>query len=189
MTITETPSLPNGVNVEALLGAREAFKGDTSLTKFTWRARNEWVDGTHSRTTIEDFYGVGDEQSHDGPQVHDADHPALFAAEDNGSTPVEFVLHALAACLTGGVASVAANRGITLNSVTAVIEGDMDIQGILGMDPEVRNGYSAVRVSFEVDADASADDIEALVKQSQKRSAVYDILTGVTPVEIGVTAK
>ena len=190
MTITDsTPALPNGVNVEALLGAREAFKGDTSLTKFTWRARNEWVDGTHSRTTIEDFYGVGGEQSHNAPQVHDADHPALFAAEDNGSTPVEFVLHALAACLTGGVASVAANRGITLNSVTAVIEGDMDLQGILGMDRDVRNGYSGVRVSFEIDADATAEEIEGLVQQSQKRSAVYDILTGNVPVEIGVSAK
>jgi uncharacterized OsmC-like protein len=190
MSITETtPALPNGVNVEALLGAREAFKGDTSLTKFTWRARNEWVNGTHSRTVIEDFYGVGGEQSHNGPQVHDADHPAIFAAEDNGSTPVEFVLHALAACLTGGVASVAANRGITLRSVNSVIEGDMDLQGILGMDRDVRNGYQGVRVSFEIDADASAEEIEAVVQQSQKRSAVYDILTGNVPVEITVAAK
>lgn len=189
MTITETPTFPNGVNVDALLGAREAFRGDTSLTKFVWRARNEWVNGTHSRTTIEDFYGVGGEQSHDGPQVHDADHPALFAAEDNGSTPVEFVLHALAACLTGGLAAVAANRGITLNSVTSTIEGDMDLQGILGMSGDVRNGYSDVRVAFEVDADATAEEIEALVAQSQKRSAVYDILTGATPVEISVVAK
>jgi uncharacterized OsmC-like protein len=189
MTTTDFQALPNGVNVEALLSAREAFTGDTSLTRFTWRARNEWVNGTHSRTTIEDFYGVGGEQSHAGPQVHDADHPALFAADDNDSTPVEFVLHAIAACLTGGLAAVAANRGITLNSVTSVLEGDMDLQGILGMDPDVRNGYHGVRVAFEVDADASAEEIEALVAQSQKRSAVYDILTGATPVEISVTAK
>ena len=189
MTVTESPTHPNGVNVEALLCAREAFKGDTSLTKFQWRARNEWVNGTHSRTTIDQFYGVGDEQSHDAPQVHDADHPALFAAEDNGSTPVEFVLHALAACLTGGVAAVAANRGITLNSVNSVIEGDMDIQGILGMDRDVRNGYQGVRVTFEIDADATPEEIAGLVQQSQRRSAVYDILTGATPVEIDVVAK
>jgi uncharacterized OsmC-like protein len=189
MTITDTPQLPNGVNVEALLGAREAFKGDTSLTKFTWRARNEWVNGTHSRTTIDDFYGVGGEQSHNAPQVHDADHPALFAAEDNDSTPVEFVLHALAACLTGGVAAVAANRGVKLNSVTSVIEGDMDLQGILGMDRDVRNGYSNVRVTFEIDADASDSEIEDIVAQSRKRSAVYDILTGNVPVEIAVASK
>jgi len=189
MTITETPQLPNGVNVEALLGAREAFKGDTSLTKFTWRARNEWVNGTHSRTTIDDFSGVGGEQSHNSPQVHDADHPALFAAEDNDSTPVEFVLHALAACLTGGVAAVAANRGVKLNSVNSVIEGDMDLQGILGMDREGRNGYSSVRVVFEIDADASDEEIEAIVAQSRNRSAVYDILTGNVPVEITVAAK
>ncbi len=192
MTTTETPetqALPNGVNVEALLGAREAFSGDTTLTRFTWRARNEWVNGTHSRTTIEDFYGVGGEQSHDRPQVHHADHPALFAAEDADSTPVEFVLHALAACLTGGVASVAANRGVTLHSVTSVLEGDMDLQGILGMDREVRNGYSAVRVRFEIDADATDEEVASIVRQSQKRSAVYDILTGNVPVEIDVATK
>ena len=145
MTITETPALPNGVNVEALLGAREQFKTDTSLTQFQWRARNEWVNGTHSRTVIDDFSGAGGEQAHKAAVTHDADHPELFAAEDNGSTPVEFVLHAIAACLTGGIASVAANRGVTLNSVTSTIEGDMDIQGILGMDRNVRNGYGVIR--------------------------------------------
>jgi uncharacterized OsmC-like protein len=187
MTTTETaPALPNGVNVEALLGAREAFKGDLSLTKFQWRARNEWVNGTHSRTVIDDFSGVGGPQAHKEPQVHHADHPELFAAEDNSSTPVEFVLHAIAACLTGGLAAVAANRGVQLNSVSSTIEGDMDIQGILGMDPEVRNGYSKVRVNFEIDADADEETVAALVQQSIKRSAVYDILTGATPVEVTV---
>jgi uncharacterized OsmC-like protein len=187
MTTTETaPALPNGVNVEALLGAREAFKGDLSLTKFQWRARNEWVNGTHSRTVIDDFSGVGGPQAHKAPQVHHADHPELFAAEDNDSTPVEFVLHAIAACLTGGLAAVAANRGVTLNSVSSTIEGDMDIQGILGMDPDVRNGYSTVRVNFEIDADADDETVAALVQQSIRRSAVYDILTGVTPVEVTV---
>jgi uncharacterized OsmC-like protein len=185
-TTTESPSLPNGVNVEALLGAREAFKGDTSLTKFQWRARNEWVNGTHSRTVIDDFTGVGGPQSHKAPQVHHADHPELFAAEDNDSTPVEFVLHAIAACLTGGVASVAANRGVTLNSVASSIEGDMDLQGILGMDPDVRNGYSKIRVAFEIDADADAETVAKIVEQSVKRSAVYDILTGNVPVEVTV---
>ncbi len=189
MTITETPAFPNGVNVEALLGAREMFKTDTSLTQFQWRARNEWVNGTHSRTVIDDFRGAGDEQAHKAAVTHDADHPALFAAEDNGSTPVEFVLHALASCLTGGIAAVAANRGVTLNSVTSSIEGDMDLQGILGMDRNVRNGYSAIRISFEVDADADAETVEAIVAQSRNRSAVYDVLTGNVPVEIDVVTK
>ena len=188
MSMTEAPAYLNGVNVEALLGAREAFKGDLSLTQFQWRARNEWVNGVHSRTVIDDFTGVGGPQSHKAPVAHDADHPELFAAEDSGSTPVEFVLHAIAACLTGGIAAVATNRGITLNSVTSTIEGDMDLQGILGMDPDVRNGYSQIRVSFEIDADADADAVEKLVEQSRKRSAVYDILTGNVPVEITVTA-
>ena len=189
MTVTESPTLPNGVNVEALLGAREQFKTDTSLTQFKWRARNEWINGTHSRTVIDDFSGAGGEQAHRAPVSHDADHPEIFAAEDNGSTPVEFVLHALASCLTGGVASVAANRGVTLNSVASTIEGDMDLQGILGMDRNVRNGYSVIRVNFEIDADADAETVEAIVAQSQKRSAVYDVLTGNVPVEINVTTK
>ncbi len=187
MSTTEAPTLPNGVNVEALLGAREAFKGGTSLTEFQWRARNEWIDGTHSRTVIDDFSGAGGPQSHKAPpQVHDADHPELFAATDNGATPAEFVLHAIASCLTGGVAAVAANRGVKLNSVSSSIEGDMDLQGILGMDPDVRNGYSTIRVNFEIDADADDETVARIVQQSIKRSAVYDVLTGNVAVEVTV---
>ena len=97
---------------------------------------------------------------------------------------MEYVLVGLAACLTAGVAAVAQHRGIQLRSVKAMVEGDMDIQGILGMDPEVRNGFDDIRVTFEIDADASRTDIEALVAQSQKRSAVYDLLTNPTHVKV-----
>ena len=186
MTTTEKPTVDNGVNVEAVLGAREALTAAPEGARFQWRARCEWVNGTHSRTTVHDYFGLGAEHTHRQQFVFEGDHPELFAAEDNGATPVEAVLAALAGCLTAGVASVATNRGVQLRSVRAVLEGDQDLQGILGIDPDVRNGYSGVRVRYEIDADAPRADIEAIVAQSQKRSAVYDILTNPTAVTVEV---
>lgn len=186
MTSTETPTVDNGVNVEALLGAREALTQAPPAAEFTWKAVNEWVNGTHSRSTVENFFGLGEEQSHKTAQSIDTDHPEIFAAPDNGPTPVEVVLMGLAGCLTGGVASVAQNRGIQLRSVKATVEGDMNMYGILGIDPDVRNGYSNVRVRYEIDADASQEDIAAVVAQSQKRSAVFDIITNPTNVQVEV---
>lgn len=185
MTTTATP-VDNGVNVQALLDARAALSEAPAAAKFTWRASNEWLRGTHSRSTIEQFYGLGDEQSHRSRFSFDADHPEVFAAEDNGITPVEFVLVGLAACLTAGIAAVAQNRGIQLRSVKSTVEGDMDVLGILGGDPEVRNGFTAIRVSYEIDADANPTEIEALVAQSQKRSAVFDVITNPTNVTVEV---
>lgn len=183
---TESTQVDNGVNVEALLGAREALDAAPEAAQFKWRATNEWIDGTHSRTTIDGFFGLGAEQTRSKSFTFDADHPEVFAAGDNGATPVEMVLSGLASCLTAGVASVAQNRGIQLRSVKATLEGDMDLQGILGIDSDVRNGFGAIRVSFEIDADASDADIRALVAQSQKRSAVFDIVTNPTNVFVSV---
>lgn len=188
MSITDTPAVDNGVNVEALLGAREAMTQAREAAAFTWRARNEWVHGTHSRTTIEDFFGVGAEQAHVKAFTYDADHPELFAAADNGPTPVEFVLHALASCLTAGIASVAQNRGVQLTSVTSTLEGDMDLAGILGIDRETRNGYSQIRVSFDVKGDASPEELRSIVEQSTRRSAVYDVVTNPVDVVVSVTS-
>ena len=176
----------NGVNVEALLGAREALTDAPEGAKFSWRASCKWLNGTHSRSSVEGFFGLGEEQNHKREFTFDADHPAVFASEDNGATPVELVLVGLASCLTAGVAAVAQNRNIQLRSVEAKLEGSMDIQGILGIDKEVRNGYDDVKVSFEIDADASQKDLEALVAQSQKRSAVFDIMTNPTNVTVEV---
>ena len=139
-----------------------------------------------AKTRVNDFFGLGDEQSHRSSWSFDADHPEIFASEDNGVTPVEFVLVGLASCLTAGVAAVAQNRGIQLNSVKATIEGDMDILGILGGDPEVRNGFNGIRVNYEIDADATPEEIEAIVAQSQKRSAVFDVVTNPTSVTVQV---
>lgn len=185
MTITTNP-VDNGVNVAALLGAREAMTDMPAAAAFTWRASNTWVSGTHSTTTIEKFFGVGDEQSHNQAFVLDTDHPPVFASEDHGVTPVEMVLAGLAGCLSAGVASVAQHRGIQLRSVTANIEGDMDLQGILGIDSDVRNGFSHIAVSYEIDADAGPEEIRAVVAQSQKRSAVYDVITNPTAVTVEV---
>jgi uncharacterized OsmC-like protein len=170
-------SVNNGVNVQALLDAREALKGAPEATKFNWRATCNWQTGTFSKTTIQGFHGLGQEQSHKKTFTFDADHPEIFASEDNGVTPIEFLLVGLASCLTAGIAAVAQNRGIQLRSVESNVEGSMDIQGILGMDSDVRNGYDGIKVTFKIDADASRKDIEALVAQSQKRSAVYDAIT------------
>lgn len=181
------PTVDNGVNVEHLLGARTALLDAPAGAQFKWRATNEWQHGTHSRSVVEEFYGLGEEQKHVTEFSFSADHPEVFAAEDQGVTPVEYVLVGLASCLTAGVAAVAQNREIQLNSVKATIEGDMDILGILGGDPEVRNGFSGITVNYEIDADASDRDIEALVAQSQKRSAVFDIVTNPTNVTVNVS--
>ena len=181
MTITDSP-VDNGVNVEALLGAREALSATPEAADFTWRASCTWRNGTHSHSTVSGFTGLGAEQQHRSTYEFDVDHPECFASEDNGATPVEIVLVGLVGCLTAGVAAVAQHRGIQLRSVTATIDGEMDILGILGADPSVRNGFEAVTVRFNIDADAPRDDLQALIAQSQKRSAVFDIVTNPTRV-------
>ncbi len=185
MTTTETP-VDNGVNVEALLGARTALVETPAAAQFQWRASCKWVNGTHSRSTVEGFFGLGEEQSHKTSHSFDGDHPEIFASEDNGITPIEFVLVGLAGCLTAGIASVAQHREIQLRSVSATVEGDMDLLGILGGDSEVRNGFSGIKVHYTIDADASPDDIQALVAQSQKRSAVFDIVSNPTSITVDV---
>jgi uncharacterized OsmC-like protein len=179
-----TTSVNNGVNVQALLDAREALKGAPEATKFTWRASCKWLNGTHSKTDVNGFFGLGQEQQHKTESSFEADHPEIFASEDHAITPIEYVLVGLASCLTAGVAAVAQNRGIQLRSVESKLEGKMDIRGILGMDSDVRNGYDDIKVTFKIDADASKQDIEAIVAQSQKRSAVYDVITN--PVNVTV---
>ncbi len=176
----------NGVNVAALLAAREALGKAPQAARFNWRASCKWVNGTHSETSVKGFYGLGQDQSHKREFKFSTDHPEIFASEDKGATPVELVLTGLAGCLTAGVAAVAQLRNIQLRSVTATVEGGMDIQGILGVDADVRNGFDDIKVKFAIDADASREDIEALVAQSQKRSAVFDILTSPTNVTVTV---
>jgi uncharacterized OsmC-like protein len=185
MTTTSQP-VDNGVNSAALLEARDALSQAPQAADFTWRSTTTWVNGTYSRSTIEGFSGLGQDHVHNTAFTFDADHPNVFASEDRGATPVEIVLSALGSCLTAGVAAVAQHRGIQLRKVTATVEGSMNILGILGADPDTRNGFNDVQVTFEVDADADAGEIEALVAQSQKRSAVFDIMTNPTNVTVTV---
>lgn len=175
-----TSTIDNGVNVAALLEAREALTEAPEGAKFIWRASCTWLNGTHSSSSIESFYGLGEEQSHRKEYSFETDHPEIFASEDNGATPVEMVLVGLAGCLTAGIAAVAQHREIQLKSVKATLEAGMDIQGILGIDSDVRTGFDGVKVHYDIDADASQEDIEAIVAQSQKRSAVFDIITNPT---------
>jgi len=185
MTITTTP-IDNGVDVDALLGARAAFAETPEIAQFQWRSSVTWENGTHSRSEVESFYGFADEQVHHQSFTLEADHPLQFAAQDKGPTPVEYVLVGLGSCLTAGVAAVAQQRQIQLRSVKATLSADMDLHGILGADPDVRNGFSGVKVDYEIDADASEDEIQAIVAQSQKRSAVFDIVTNPTDVTVTV---
>jgi uncharacterized OsmC-like protein len=185
MASTATP-VDNGVNVEALLGARTALGDAPEAAQFQWRATCEWQNGTHSTSAVEGFFGLGGEQHHRTRFTFDTDHPEIFASEDNGATPVELILAGLAGCLTAGVATVAQNREIQLRSVAATIEGSMDLRGILGVDPDVRNGFDSIKVTYKIDADATPDEIKAIVAQSQKRSAVYDIITNPTAVSVEV---
>jgi uncharacterized OsmC-like protein len=186
MTSTETPTAGNGVNVAHLLAARKMLTDAPEAARFQWSARCDWVRGTHSRSTMLAYSGLGQDHVHRQAFTIDADHPEVFASEDNGATPTEIVLAALASCLTAGVASVASNRGVQLRSVSATVEGTMDLQGILGIDGDVRNGFDAVKVRFEIDADATPAELEAIVAQSQKRSAVFDIVSNPTTITVEV---
>jgi uncharacterized OsmC-like protein len=185
MSISER-QVNNGVNVQALLDARKALSDAPEAAKFQWRASCKWINGTHSHSTIRNFFGLGGEQKHRTEFSFDADHPEIFASEDKGPTPVEYVLIGLTSCLTAGIAAVAQNRGIQLRSVAATIEGSMDMQGILGIDQDVRNGFDGIKVRYQIDADATPNEIKALVAQSQKRSAVFDIITNPTSVSVEV---
>jgi uncharacterized OsmC-like protein len=179
-------AVDNGVNVAALLDAREVLKGAPEAAQFTWKASSKWTTGVHSEIKIQNFFGLGTEQSHKHESSFEADHPEIFAATDISITPIEYLLVGLASCLTAGVASVAQNRGIQLRSVEATLEGAHDIRGILGADTDVRNGFNDIKVVFNIDADASKEDIEALVAQSQKRSAVFDALSNPTNITVEV---
>jgi len=184
--MTTTAPVDNGVNTQALLDARAALSQSPAGAQFRWRATNEWQRGTHSRSTVESFFGLGEEQAHRTSFSFDSDHPEVFASEDHGATPAEYLLVALAGCLTAGVAAVAQNRDIQLRSVKATVEGDMDVLGILGADPEVRNGFGGIRVHYDIDADATQQEIESVVAQSQKRSAVFDAVTNPTNISVDV---
>ena len=186
MTTTDTPRR-NGVDTATLFATLDAVKANPDLANFQFRASNRWVSGTHSRSTIHGFYGTGQELTHRHASSIDADHPEVLVGQDNAPTPAEHLLHALAACLTSGIANIAAARGIHLTSVESTVEGDINLLGILGLSDDVRNGYQQIRVNFRLEGD-DPERLRSVVEQSQLRSAVYDVLTNGVPVSIHVTA-
>jgi uncharacterized OsmC-like protein len=183
---TSTETRVNGVDTGALFATIDAVRAQPELARFQFRVANRWISGTHNQAVINRFYGAGQELGRDRDVVLDADHPAVLVGEDRGPTPAEFLLHALGACLMSGLGNIAAARGIQLDEVTATVEGDIDLRGILGLDDGVRNGFEGIRVMFHVKGAAEAEKLAALVRQSQNRSAVYDIVTNGVPVSIGV---
>jgi len=185
-TTTEQPHT-NGVDVSTLLATREAVRGNPPIAKFQFRASNRWVRGEHSVSTYDGFHGVGQEMAHRQRTEVVSDHPEVLVGTDHGPTPVEYLLHGIAACLTAGIANIAATRGVTLTKVESSVEGDIDLLGILGLsDGTVRNGYEQVRVRFHIEGDADDETLRGIVEQSRRRSAVYDVLTQPTPVVIDV---
>jgi uncharacterized OsmC-like protein len=184
--VATTNGMRNGVDIATLFATIDAVKGQPEIAKFQFRAGNRWVSGTHNRSTISGFYGAGQEHEHRQTTVFDADHPAVLVGQDHGPTPVEFVLHALAACLTAGLANIAAARRVRLTEVRSTVTGDIDLNGILGLDPEVRNGYEGITVRFTIKGDAPAEKLRELVEQSRARSAVFDVVTNGVPVTVEV---
>ena len=190
MTSTDTAEvhdpIRNGVDTATLFATLDAVKQAPEAASFQFRAHNQWVSGTHNRGTIADYFGVGEERAHERTFVFDADHPAVLVGQDQGPTPVEFVLHALAACLTAGLANIAAARNVKLTEVRSTVTGDIDLNGILGLDPAVRNGYEQITVRFTIKGDAPAEKLRELLEQSRARSAVYDVITNGVPVTVQV---
>lgn len=186
MTVTDTGRRRNGVDVDALFATLDAVRAQPEIAKFQFRSRHEWLSGTHNQGTIDGFYGAGQEMRHEAPTVVKADHPAVLVGQDRGPTPAELLLNALGACLMSGLGNIAAARGIDLDEVTATVEGDIDLLGLLGLDDGVRNGFQDVRVTFHVKGDAQAEDLAKLVEQSRRRSAVYDSVTNGIPVTLTV---
>jgi uncharacterized OsmC-like protein len=185
---TRKPVPLHGVDTPTLLATIDAVGNQPELAKFTFRAKNEWVAGTHSRTTMSDFFGAGAEHRHSKPYDAEGDHPKVLCGADNAPTPVEWVLHALASCLTAGIANIAAARGIKLNSVTSIVEGNIDLRGILGLSKDVRNGYQGICLSLEIDGDGTDEELEKIVVQSKARSAVFDMLSQGVPISLAINA-
>jgi uncharacterized OsmC-like protein len=191
MTTTDTTaqasdSMRNGVDTATLFATLDAVKQAPQAAQFQFRAHNQWISGTHNRSTIADYFGVGEERSHERTFVFDADHPAVLVGQDHGPTAVEFVLHALAACLTAGLANIAAVRRVKLTEVRSTVTGDIDLNGLLGLSPDVRNGYERITVRFTIKGDAPAEKLREIVEQSRARSAVYDVIANRVPVTIEV---
>ncbi len=189
MSVTADRPVRNGVDTSALFATIDAVKGNAEIAKFQFRATNKWINGTHNQSTIHGFYGAGQEMEHSEACALDADHPAVLVGTDKARRrrTAAAVPGALAACLTAGIANVAAARHVHLTEVESTVEGNIDLLGILGLDPDVRNGFQQIKVSFRLKGDDPAK-LRQVVEQSKARSAVYDIVTNGVPVAVEIDA-
>jgi uncharacterized OsmC-like protein len=180
-------NMRNGVDTQQLFGTLDVVRQQPELAAFTWRVRNEWLAGAHNRSTIQGFFGAGQEDtSREQAFVADAGEPAILCGTDTGPNPAEYLLHALAACLTTSLVYVAAARKVPLTRVESSLEGDMDVQGALGLDDGVPNRFSEIRVTFTVEGDAPAEKLREVVRRATDRSAVFDSVTSGVPVIVDV---
>ena len=184
---TQVRSARNGVDVPALFATLDAVKGQPVIADFQFRASNEWISGTHNRSTIQGFYGAGQEDSSRREAfVIDAGEPAILLGNDHGANPAEALLHALAACLTTSIVYVAAARKVSLTSVESTLEGEMDVRGALGLSDEVRNGFEGIKVTFTVTGEAAPEKLREVVARARARSAVHDVVSNGVPVSVEV---
>jgi uncharacterized OsmC-like protein len=186
---TVIDKIRNGVDTEVLFGTLDAIKAEPSLGTFQFRVANRWIDGAHNRSTIKGFYGAGQEDTTREVAFEiDAGEPAVLLGTDTGPNPAEYLLHALAACLTTTLVYVAAARKVHLTRVESRLEGDMDVRGALGLDDDYRNGFERIRVSFTIEGDAPPEKLREVVTRAQQRSAVFDMVTNGVPVSVDVRA-
>lgn len=176
----------NGVDTGALFEALDAVKAQPEAAKFRFSATNQWISGTHSRSTIDGFFGLGQELAHKAPTSFEADHPEVLVGTDKAPSAAEQLLHALAACITSGIGNIAAARGIPLRRVESTVTGDIDLMGLLGLDPTVRNGYQGIEMKVRIEGDADTADLKKVVERSVSRSAVFDMLSNGTNVSVEV---
>jgi uncharacterized OsmC-like protein len=180
-------AIRNGVDSEQMYGTLDAIKAQPELGVFQFRATNHWIDGAHNRTTIQHFYGAGQEDtSREQPFAIDAGEPAILLGADTGANPAEYLLHALAACLTTSLVYVATARKVRLTEVQSTLTGDMDVRGALGLSDDVRNGFLHIRASFKVRGEAPEEKLREIVARAQQRSAVFDMVTNGVPVTVEV---
>jgi uncharacterized OsmC-like protein len=189
MTQMVTP-VRNGIDTQQMFGTLDALRADGALAAFTFRATNRWIHGAHNRSTIQGFYGAGGEDTTRGePFLVDAGEPAVLLGTDTGPNPAEYLLHALAACLTTTIVYSASARRVRLTEIESTLEGDIDLRGAMGVDDAYRNGFTRIRATFRIKGDAPAEKLRAIVENAQQRSAVYDMVTNGVPVAVEAVAE
>jgi uncharacterized OsmC-like protein len=181
---TESQGPINGVNVEELFKTIDAVKKSPVIATFKFRANNEWLDGGHNRTTIRNFYGTGQEHERKKSFVLDADEPPILLGEDQAPNPVEYALTALAACVTSSIVYHAAAKGVKIHSMESRLEGDIDLQGFLGLRDDVPRGYKEIRMFVKIEADAPPEKLKDIVQLGPTYSPVYDTITRAVPVKV-----